>query len=229
MILRFRESKQNPVVESSSSIVLPIKFVLLKMDKAEKIDNYFEKKGSFKEGLKRIREILNETELEEDWKWSIPCYTVNGKNVIGVGSFKNHFGIWFFQGSFLKDKKGILRNAQEGKTKALRSLHYESITEIDSSIVSSYVEEAIANSHAGKEIKPVKAKKVVAIPKELEQAIESNPILKKAFTGLTPGKQREYAEHIGSAKQEATRLRRLEKSIPMIKSGTGLNDKYKNC
>ncbi|RMB60591.1 hypothetical protein EAX61_07150 [Dokdonia sinensis] len=199
------------------------------MDKAEKLEAYYKKESPFKEGLKRIRQILNETELKEDWKWSFPCYTVNEKNVIGVGSFKNHFGIWFFQGSFLKDKEGILRNAQEGKTKALRSLHYESPSDIDPSIIRAYVLEAIANSHAGKEIKPTRAKKVTAIPEELKHAFKNDKVLGNAFKELTPGKQREYATHIGGAKQEATRLRRLEKCIPMIMSGKGLNDKYKNC
>lgn len=199
------------------------------MDKAEKLEAYYNKDSRFKQGLKKIRLLLNDTELEEDWKWSFPCYTVNGKNVIGVGSFKNHFGIWFFQGSFLKDKKGLLRNAQEGKTKALRSLHYESVPEIDDAIIRSYVAEAIANSHAGKEMKTARAKKPIAIPLELKEAMKKSTSLKNAFSALTPGKQREYSEHIGSAKQEATRLRRLEKCIPMITSGKGLHDKYKNC
>jgi uncharacterized protein YdeI (YjbR/CyaY-like superfamily) len=191
-----------------------------------------------------LRATIKETALQEDWKWNFPCYTINGRNVIGIGNFKNHFGIWFFQGVFLEDKNKLLRNAQDGKTKAMRSLYYESLEDIDPVILKKYVLEAIQNSKDGKEIKPDRSKKEIVIPVELESAFKSYndeevytehgrsakaETLKTAFEALPPSKQREYAEHIGSAKQEATRLRRLEKCIPMILEGKGLHDKYKNC
>lgn len=199
------------------------------MTTLEKIDTYFEKESPFREGINHIRAIVQDTELQEDWKWNIPCYTVQGRNVMGIASFKNHFGIWFFQGVFLEDKKKLLRNAQDGKTKAMRSLHYESIEAIDSDILKAYILEAIQNAKDGKEIRPDRSKKEVHIPAELESAFAKAENLKTAFQTLTPGKQREYTEHIGGAKQETTRLRRLEKCIPMILEGIGLNDKYKNC
>ncbi|MEP0264583.1 YdeI/OmpD-associated family protein [Dokdonia sp.] len=199
------------------------------MTTLEKIDAYFEKESLFREGINHIRSIVQETELQEDWKWNIPCYTVQGRNVIGIARFKNHFGLWFFQGVFLKDSKKVLRNAQDGKTKAMRSLHYESIEAIDSSILKAYILEAIQNAKDGKEVRPDRSKKEVVIPAELESAFAKAENLKIAFQALTPGKQREYTEHIGGAKQEATRLRRLEKCTPMILEGVGLNDKYKNC
>lgn len=199
------------------------------MTTLEKIDSYFEKESSFKEGINHIRSIVQGTELQEDWKWGIPCYTIQGRNVIGIANFKNHFGVWFFQGVFLEDKKKLLRNAQDGKTKAMRSLHYESIDAVDVAALKAYVLEAIQNAKDGKEIKPDRSKKEIHIPVELESAFAKAENLKTTFQALTPGKQREYTEHIGSAKQEATRLRRLEKCIPMIVAGIGLHDKYKNC
>lgn len=199
------------------------------MDKAGKLDAYFSKPSPWKEGINQLRTIIADTELKEEWKWSFPCYTINGRNVLGIGRFKNHFGIWFFQGVFLKDKKGLLRNAQDGKTKAMRSLHYQSLDDIDETIALDYILEAIQNSKEGKEIKPERNTKKVAIPEELEHAFKKTDELQNAFQKLTPSKQREYTEYIGGAKQEATRLRRLEKCIPMIMEGVGLNDKYKNC
>ncbi len=199
------------------------------MNTVEKIEAFFEKESPFKEGINHIRAIVKDTELQEDWKWRIPCYTINGRNVIGIADFKNHFGVWFFQGVFLKDTKKLLRNAQDGKTKAMRSLHYESIEEIDVKTLKAYVLEAIQNSKDGKEVKPDRSKKEVIIPAELESAFAKAEDVKTAFYALTPGKQREYTEHISGAKQEATRLRRLDKCIPMILDGKGLNDKYKNC
>ncbi len=199
------------------------------MQKLEKLEDYFTKPSPWREGIQQLRAIIKNTSLQEDWKWGIPCYTINGRNVVGIAHFKNHFGIWFFQGVFLEDKKNLLRNAQEGKTKAMRSLHYESLEDIDASILEQYLTEAIQNAKDGKEIKPDRSKKEINIPIELESAFAKAEPLKIAFEALSPGKQREYTEHIGGAKQEATRLRRLEKCIPMILEGVGLNDKYKNC
>ena len=217
------------------------------MDKQEKLEKYFTNPSPWREGIQQIRAIIKDTGLEEDWKWSFPCYTLNGRTILSIGSFKNHFGVWFFQGVFLEDKNKLLRNAQDGKTKAMRSLHYESLEDIDPIILKKYVLEAIQNSKEGKEVKPDRSKKEIVIPVELESAFakadtecDTEPVevpdqstkaktLKTAFEALSPSKQREYTEHIGGAKQEATRLRRLEKCIPMILEGKGLNDKYKNC
>ncbi|WP_299766337.1 DUF1801 domain-containing protein [uncultured Dokdonia sp.] len=195
----------------------------------EKLEQYYTKSSPWLEGIQQLRAVINDTELTEEWKWNFPCYTIQGRNVIGVGNFKNHFGVWFFQGVFLKDSKKLLRNAQDGKTKAMRSLHYESIEDIDITILKEYLLEAIQNAKDGKEVKPDRSKKEIIIPVELESAFAKAGTLQTAFEALTPSKQREYAEHIGRAKQETTRLRRLEKCIPMILEGIGLNDKYKNC
>ncbi|MDO1502674.1 YdeI/OmpD-associated family protein [Winogradskyella maritima] len=54
-----------------------------------------------------------------------------------------------------------------------------------------------------------------------------NTDLKKAYYTLSPYKQKEYAEYIATAKQEKTKLSRLEKSIPLTLEGKGLNDKYR--
>ncbi len=197
------------------------------MTKQEKLNLFFETESPFKEPLIRLRNVLLETELEEDWKWNFPTYTYNGKNLIAIGRFKKNFGIWFFQGVFLKDQLGLLRNAQEGKTKAMRALNYANDEEVDLDIVRTYVEEAIANSIAGKEVKPDRSPKEVSYPEVLVNAFAKSDTLEKAFKKLTPGKQREYCEHLGGAKQEATRWRRLEKCTPMILDGKGLNDKYK--
>ncbi len=199
------------------------------MEKVYSVEEYIEKQEKWSDALNMLRDIMISTQLEETLKWSIPTYCINGKNVIGLGAFKNHFGVWFFNGVFLKDRHNVLRNAQEGKTKAMRQLNFKSIDEIDKNIVLEYVKEAIENQKAGKEVKADRSKKAVVIPEELEAAIKANSDLKIAFESLTPGKQREYCDHIASAKQEATRLRRLDKATPMILSGVGLNDKYKNC
>ena len=99
------------------------------MKKVNSVEEYIEVNSHFGDALTLLRQIINSTELEETLKWNAPVYTLNGKNVLGLGGFKNHFGIWFFNGIFLSDKKHLLSNAQE-KTKALRQMRFESTSEI---------------------------------------------------------------------------------------------------
>ena len=199
------------------------------MKKVSSIEEYIEVNAHFSEELEILRSLLNSTELTETLKWNSPVYTINGKNVIGFGAFKNHFGIWFFNGVFLKDKLNLLVNAQEEKTKALRQMRFESINDIDKNTVLSYVKEAIENQKLGKEIKPDRSKKKVIIPKELKEALSSDSNFANSFKALSNSKQREYCEYIETAKREATKQTRLEKIKPMVLQHIGLNDKYKNC
>lgn len=199
------------------------------MEKIYSVEEYIEKNEKYGEALSILRKIITSTELEETIKWSIPTYTINNKNVLGIGAFKNHLGLWFFQGVFLKDEEQVLRNAQDGKTKAMRQMIFNSVEEIDKDIVLKYVLDAIENQKLGKEIKPDRKKKGVDIPNELSDRLNADNELKSSFDSLAPYKQKEYCEHISSAKREATKLSRIEKILPMIKQGIGLNDKYRNC
>lgn len=199
------------------------------MKKVNSVEEYIESHEQWTDALSVLRNIINKTELIETLKWSAPVYTIDGKNVIGLGAFKNHFGIWFFNGVFLKDDKNLLVNAQEGVTKALRQMRFTSIDEIDKNSVLSYVKEAIENQKLGKEVKVDRSKKETVIPKELKQELNKNADLNTGFKALTSYKQREYCDYIATAKREVTKISRIEKIKPMILKGIGLHDKYKNC
>ena len=196
------------------------------MTDSEKVDSFIENQKQWKEKLQQLREVFQQTELKEEVKWGKPTYTLNGKLVAGMAEFKNHIALWFHQGVFLKDKQNQLINAKEAK--ALRQWRFEKEDTIDSELVLEYIEEAIANAKAGKEMKKTVNKEVL-IPEILKRAFKDDKVLKESYKKLTPGKQREYAEHIGEAKREATQQSRLEKCSEMIKQGGGLHDKYKNC
>ncbi len=195
------------------------------MKRFKTVEEFLEAEQLWKDELIELREIINETELVETVKWGMPVYTIDGKNVVGIGSFKSYFGIWFYQGVFLKDKAEKLINAQEGKTKAMRQWRFTSIDAIDKSLILKYLEEAIQNQKEGKEVKP--EKKPLIIPNELSEALASNSALSEAFEKFSLSFKREYAEYISEAKKEETRTRRLEKIVPMILENTGLNDKYR--
>ena len=199
------------------------------MKKVYSVEEYLETNWHWQKELETLRSIVLKTELNEAIKWSAPVYDLNGKNVLGLGAFKKHFCIWFFNGVFLKDDHNLLINAQENKTKGLRQMRFDNIEDINKDLVLAYVKEAIDNQCAGKEIKVVRKGKTVHIPEELQSVLNNDQDLQLAFSALTPGKQREYCEHIATAKREATKLLRLEKVTPMILNGKGLHDKYKNC
>ena len=199
------------------------------MERYKTVDDYINGNTKWSEELNVLRSVLLESELKEEVKWGAPIYTLKGKNVVGLAAFKNHFAVWFHNGVFLKDKKKKLLNAQEGVTRGLRQWRFEEMNDIDPKILADYVAEAIVNEKAGKKISPKKSSKKLEIPEELQNALNENKDLESNFNSLTPYKQKEYAEHIGSAKQEKTRLNRLDKAIGLILEGKGLNDKYRNC
>jgi len=170
--------------------------------------------------------ILEKTTLEKSIKWGAPVYTHKGNNVVSFLGFKNFFSIWFHNGVFLKDPYQVLVNAQEGKTKSMRQWRFSSVLEMDERKILNYIQEAIEIENEGLKIKPDKFKPV-AIPNIFSEAFSNDDGLQKSFQKLTPGKQKEYILYIEEAKQEATKLKRLDKVIPMIMEGKGLNDRYK--
>lgn len=188
-------------------------------------EEYFAENPDFIDILEKLRALLAATELEEKMKWGIPTYCLKNKNVAGIGSFKSYAGIWFFNGSFLKDEANVLINAQEGKTKGMRQWRFSSVEEMDVNLIQRYIAEAIQNQKEGKEIKP--EKKPLIIPDELKEALASNSLLSESFEALSLSCKREYAEYISEAKREETKYKRLEKITPMILEKVGLNDKYK--
>jgi uncharacterized protein YdeI (YjbR/CyaY-like superfamily) len=196
------------------------------MKSSQTVEAYIAGKTGWQELLTRLRSILLSTGLKEEVKWGGPVYTSGGKNVLGIGAFKSYAGLWFFQGALLKDEQGLLINAQDGKTKAMRQMRFQSVEEMDEKTIRAYVEEAIRHQKLGKEIKPEKNKPLL-IPSELEAAFNQDPALQSKFAQLTLTRQREFVEYIATAKREATRLSRLDKIKPMIMAGVGMNDKYK--
>ena len=163
------------------------------MKKVNSVEEYISHKSDWKKELESLRKIISSKKIEENIKWGAPVYSINGKNIVGLGAFKSYVGIWFFQGALLKDKDQKLVNAQEGKTKALRQWRFNSANVIkkESNLISSYVNEAIKNQKDGKEIMPDK-NKPLSIPIELKIASSKNSKIKKCFNEFSRGKQREF-------------------------------------
>lgn len=179
----------------------------------------------WEEELEILKNILDKTELIETTKWGGIVYTVNNKNVLGIGGFKNYFTIWFWNGVFLKDELKVLVNANEGVTKGLRQWRFSSKDEINEKQVLAYVKEAIENEKLGKSIKP--KKKEVLISEFFQNELKADQVFATAFVNFSPYKQKEFLEYIDSAKQEKTKIDRMAKIKPMVLENIGLNDKYR--
>jgi len=185
----------------------------------------WDKMNQWEEEILILKSIIDKTELIETVKWGAPVYVFNKKNIVGLGGFKDYFTIWFYNGVFLKDEKKKLINAQEEVTKSLRQWRFKSKEEINEKDILEYIHEAIENEKQGKVIKP--SKKEAIISELLNEEMARNPALKEAFEKFAPYKQYEFLEYIETAKQEKTKLSRIEKVIPMILANVGLNDKYR--
>lgn len=183
-------------------------------------------KPDWKEELEFLRNIIDQTELVKTKKWGGEVYTINNGNVLSLAPFKNYVSLWFFNGVFLSDPYAVLGNSQEGKTKALRHWQFTSVKEMDEKKIAEYIQEAIENEKKGLKWKPEKLEELV-LPDLLSKAMKADSDLNKAFSALTPFKQKEYAEYIEMAKREQTKADRLEKIRPLIMAGKGLNDQYR--
>ena len=194
------------------------------MTTAQKLENFFKPSGPWAEGVNVLRALILKTDLKEEIKWGMPVYTIDGENVVGIAAFKNHYGLWFYQGVFLKDKEGLLQNAQEGKTKAMRHLRFDSKTKPKAPLITNYVLEAIENAREGKKVKVVRKSTNVVLPQILKEALQENENLSEKFESLTQAKRRDYANYIAEAKQKATKIKRLERCVPLILKGKALSD-----
>jgi uncharacterized protein YdeI (YjbR/CyaY-like superfamily) len=90
-------------------------------------------------------------------------------------------------------------------------------------VLKSYVQQAILAEKAGLKV-DFKAKRELELPEELTRMLGKDKKLAKAFAALTPGRKRAYVLHITGAKQSKTRTARIEKHVPRILAGKGLND-----
>lgn len=199
---------------------------MTKINDQDAVQSYIDSYSEWREALQKLRTILQTTQLKETIKWGIPIYMLDNKNIVGIGAFKSYVGLWFYQGVFLSDPHKCLVNAQDGKTKALRQMRFTSVEAIDTDTVAAYINEAIDNEKKGLRLK-AEAKKTLDIPNELAQALQNSNDLKTCFEQFSNACRQEFISYLAEAKRPETRLRRLEKIIPMIMKKEKLNDKYK--
>ena len=188
------------------------------------VDWFFNKNTKWQDEYSALRALVLDCGLTEELKWGCPCYTRQKSNIVLIHGFKNYCALLFMQGALLKDVKGILVQQTENVQSA-RQIRFLNLQEIvkNKAIIKAYIKEAIEIDRAGLK---VRLKKTVEykVPKEFQIVLDDMPELKTAFKALTPGRQRGYLLYFSAAKQAKTREARIEKYIPKILNGKGVED-----
>jgi len=189
-----------------------------------KVNFFFDKASKWQKEYKQLREIALDCGLNEELKWGCPCYTFEKKNIVLIHGFKEYCAYLFFKGALLKDDEQILIQQTENVQSA-RQVRFTSVKEIVKleKILKPYIYEAIEVERAGLKVK-LKNTSEYPIPEEFQNKLDKNNELKIAFDALTPGRQRAYLYYFSQPKQPKTRDVRIEKYIPEILKGKGLND-----
>ena len=189
-----------------------------------KIDALFREAKQWREEFGKLRAIALACGLDEEVKWYQACYTHGGSNIVLIHGFKEYCAFLFFKGALLKDPKGVLIQ-QTKNVQVPRQVRFTNVKEITklAPVLKAYIREAVAVEKAGLKVK-LKTTADFEVPAEFQKRLDKDPALKKAFGTLTPGRQRGYLFFFSGAKQSATRESRIEKWIPQILKGKGMDD-----
>lgn len=189
-----------------------------------KVDWFFTKADKWQAEFEQLRTLILDCGLTEELKWGCPCYTFQKSNILLIHGFKEYCAILFMKGALLNDANGILIQQTENVQSArqIRFTHLKEIIALEP-VLKAYIFEAIEVEKAGLKVK-LKQRSDLIFPEEFQQKLDDNPALKSAFEALTAGRQRAYNLHFSAPKQSQTRASRIEKCMPQILNGKGLNE-----
>lgn len=189
-----------------------------------KVDFFFDKDTKWQKEYEQLRTIVLDCGLNEELKWGNPCYTFEDRNIVLIHGFKDYCALLFFKGALLNDANGLLIQQTEN-VQAARQLRFTNVKEIvkKQRAIKTYIYEAIEVEKAGLQVK-LKKPTEFAVAEEFQTRLNKNRALKKAFEALTPGRQRAYLLYFSAPKQAKTRESRVEKYVPHILEGKGLDD-----
>lgn len=190
---------------------------------ATPVELYLQRAKTWRAELELLHDILRSCGLHEALKWGKPCYLAGEKNLCILQPMKEFLALMYFQGALLRDEAGLLEAPGE-HSQSGRRFRFTGVDEILRlrPLIEAYVREAVEHERQGNKVKKAEG---LDLPLELARRLDNDPALAAAFTGLTPGRRRFYAMHIGAPKQEKTRESRLEACVPKILEGRGFHDR----
>jgi len=193
-----------------------------------RIDAYIARAPDFaKPILAKIRERVHVAvpEAEEAMKWSAPSFTLNGKILLVMASFKAHAALNFWRGQEIGDgsaKAGAM--GQFGKLTSVDDLPPDDELDVMIREAAALAATAPAPRKTKHEPKPAPT-----LHPDFASALEKAPAAKATLDGFPPGAQREYLKWIAEAKQEATRHKRIADAVQWLGEGKRRHWKYANC
>ena len=189
------------------------------------VDKYIDNLTQWSGVTKALRKIAVQCKLSEEVKWRKPCYSYDGKNIVIIQGFKDYCALLFFKGSLLKDPENILEKTGPN-SRVGRQIRFTSVKQVADleQVVKAYIREAIEIEKAGLKT-PAPVADEIEIPSELQHEMDADPVFRKAFDALTPGRQRGYIFHISGAKKSETRAGRIKKNKKRIMQGKGIHDR----
>jgi len=198
------------------------------------VDAYIAKSAPFaRPVLEHLRALMHRAvpNLEEEMKWSMPFFTLDGKIAGNMAAFKEHcsFGLWSAEVAALVKKKNIKPDESAmgtfGKLTSVRDLP------ADKELLR-YIVTAAAAVGAGESImrrrRTVPKPEIVMHP-EFAAALKKSKTAAKNFEGFSPSCRREYLEWIGEAKRDETRASRIATAMAWIAEGKKRHWKYEKC
>ena len=189
-----------------------------------KVEFFFSKASPWQKEFEQLRRVILDCGLTEELKWGVPCYTFQKRNIVLIHGFKDYCAMLFFKGALLQDANAILiqqtKNVQAGRQ--IRFTNVRAIVEMEATL-RAYIYEAIEVEKAGLTVE-FKKTTDFSIPEEFQTKLDELVALKTAFNALTTGRQRAYIFHFSQPKQAKTRTARVEKWLPQILHGKGLDD-----
>ncbi len=164
-------------------------------------------------------------EAEETVKWSAPAFTLDGKILLIMASFKAHAALNFWRGQEIGD----------GSPKAGAMGQFGRLTSIDDLPPDEELDALIREAAELSKTAPA-PRKVKHAPKPLPEmhpefaaALAKAPKAKSTLDGFSPSAQRDYFEWMAEAKQDATRQKRIATAIEWLSEGKRRHWKYEKC
>ncbi|QQL49379.1 YdeI/OmpD-associated family protein [Mucilaginibacter ginkgonis] len=189
-----------------------------------KVNFYFDKEKKWQQEIETLRTLALDSGLVEELKWGCPCYTLDGANIVLIHTFKEYCAYLFFKGSLMPDPGNILIQQTENVQSARQIRFTGNVQVVDmTETLKTYIAAAISVEKSGAKVE-LKKTAEFKMPQEFQSKLDTIPALKEAFEKLTPGRQRNYLLHFSQPKQSSTRESRIEKAMPLIMNGKGLND-----
>ena len=193
-----------------------------------RVDAYIAKAAPFARPILehvRARVRAAAPEAEETLKWSAPAFTIGGKILLVMASFKAHAALNFWRGQEIGDgnpKAGAM--GQFGKLTSVDDLPADS--EFDA-----LVREAVELAKTAPAPRKVKQapKAAPSMHPDFAAALAQAPKAKAVLDGFPPSAQRDYLEWISDAKQDATRAKRIATAVEWLSEGKRRHWKYQNC